>query len=74
MGGGGRMVTSRKWFHKNTSIDPDKIICWEHPNFADEVITGLDKVFERDFVNTWPLPFLPLLDANLILKFLYRKA
>jgi SAM-dependent methyltransferase len=71
--GGGRLLTSRRWFKKNTSIDPDKIICWEHPNFADHILNELDQVFERDAVKHWPLPWLPLLDTNLIIRLLYRK-
>ncbi len=71
--GGGRMLTSRRWFKRNTSIDPDKIICWEHPNFADQIIQELDTVFVRKRVQRWPLPWLPLLDLNLVLRFNYQK-
>lgn len=70
----GRMLTSRRWFRKNTSIDPDMIICWEHPNFADQIVVELDRLFERNLLRRWPLPFVPLLDANLIFSFVYRKA
>lgn len=69
----GRMLTSRRWFKKNTTIDPDKIICWEHPNFADQVIAELDHHFKRQRVSFWPFRWLPLLDVNLIIKFVYRK-
>ena len=69
----GRMLTSRRWFKKNTNIDPDKIICWEHPNFADEIITDLDRNFDREILSLWPFPWLPMLDANLVIRFLYRK-
>jgi len=71
--GGGRMLTSRRWFKKNTTIDPDKVICWEHPNFADQILGELDQVFTREAVQHWPLPWLPLLDPNLIIRLLYRK-
>lgn len=71
--GAGRLVTSRRWFKKHTAIDPDKIICWEHPNFADQVLDELDAQLERQFIRTWPFPWLPLLDANLIVRLLYRK-
>jgi ubiquinone/menaquinone biosynthesis C-methylase UbiE len=71
--GGGRMFTSRRWFKKNTTIDPDKIICWEHPNFADQVVEELDQIFHRETIQYWPLPFLPILDANLIVRLSYRK-
>jgi len=71
--GGGRLLTSRRWFKKHTAIDPDKIICWEHPNFADEILAELDRHLERQRVAFWPLPWLPLLDTNLIIRFNYRK-
>lgn len=70
----GRALTSRRWFKKNTTIDPDKIICWEHPNFADEILRVLDARMERQRVSFWPLPWLPLLDSNLIIRFQYRRA
>lgn len=71
--GGGRMLTSRRWFKKNTTINPDKIICWEHPNFADQILAELDQVFVRQKVSYWPFPWLPLLDCNLVIKFIYGK-
>lgn len=71
---GGRLVTSRRWFKRHTTIDPDKIICWEHPNFVDEIIAELDQVFKRERAEYWPLPWLPLLDLNLIIRLMYRKA
>lgn len=69
----GRMLTSRRWFRKNTFIDPDKIICWEHPNFADHVVDELGRHFEPVRLAFWPMPFLPSLDANLIIRLFYRK-
>lgn len=72
--GGGRAFTSRRWFKRKTEIDPDKIICWEHPNFADHIINELDELFQRKSIFYWPLPLLPLLDINLIIRFHYQKA
>ncbi len=72
--GVGRLLTSRRWFKKHTRINPDKIICWEHPNFADQIIAELDKVFDRQAVVNWPLRWPPLLDINLNLRFKYRKS
>ena len=69
----GRLITSRRWFLKNTKIDPDKIICWEHPNFADDIIDRLDATFERKHLSRWPFAWLPLLDVNLIVRFVYTK-
>lgn len=71
--GVGRALTSRRWFKKNTMIDPDKIICWEHPNYADEIISLLDSVFKRRMTSLWPFSFLPLLDTNLVVRFIYEK-
>ncbi|NNM20053.1 MAG: class I SAM-dependent methyltransferase [Gammaproteobacteria bacterium] len=68
----GRFLTSRRWFRKNTSINPDKIICWEHPNFADAVLTTLDDKLEKQYLGYWPLA-VPSIDINLVLKFVYVK-
>jgi hypothetical protein len=71
--GAGRALTSRRWFKPHTTIDPDKILCWGHPNFADEVLRELDRHLERRHVRYWPLPWLPSLDANLVVRFTYAK-
>lgn len=71
--GGGRLLTSRRWFRKNTTIDLDKIICWEHPNFADHIVAELDRCFIRRNLTLWPLPWLHLQDANLVIRFIYCK-
>lgn len=70
--GCGRFVTSRRWLKKNTSIDPDKIICWEHPNFAENVLNELDVQFKKLSVKFWPLR-IPFIDLNLVIKFIYKK-
>jgi SAM-dependent methyltransferase len=69
----GRMLTTRRWFIKNTSIDLDKIICWEHPNFADQIVKELDHSFKRKSLTLWPMKMLPFLDLNLVIRFLYYK-
>jgi len=71
--GVGRMLTSRRWFKKNTSIDPDKIICWEHPNFADEIVSSLNEYFEVKKIESWPLSFLSFYDLNLVVRFICEK-
>ena len=68
--GMGRFLTSRRWLHRNTSIDPDKIICWEHPNFAEEILVQIDDGFEKEELEYWPLK-VPSIDLNLILSFVY---
>ena len=70
--GVGRYLTSRRWLHKNTKINYDKLICWEHPNFCDQIIRQLDNNFQRLILKSWPLNILPLLDANLTFSFCYK--
>lgn len=68
----GRCMTSRRYIRQHFTFDPDKIICWEHPNFADRVLTQLDQRFTALRKDYWPLK-VPLLDINLICSFVYRK-
>jgi SAM-dependent methyltransferase len=70
--GSGRLLTTRRWLRRHTSIDPDKIICWEHPNFADSVLNALEDRFSRRLVKFWPM-VLPRLDMNLVVSFVYAK-
>jgi SAM-dependent methyltransferase len=70
--GGGRFITSRQYIKKNSSINPDKIICWEHPNFAEQILQSLSCHFELVHIHFWPLR-LPLIDLNLVCHFVYRK-
>jgi SAM-dependent methyltransferase len=71
--GTGRYLTTRRWFKKHTSIDPDKIICWEHPNFAGSILRELDRRLRQQHLSFWPLR-LPALDFNLVARFVYQKA
>jgi ubiquinone/menaquinone biosynthesis C-methylase UbiE len=68
----GRFLTSRRWMKRNTSIDPDKIICWEHPNYCDRVIAQLRQFFEPEKIEYWPLR-LPAADLNLVVRFIFAK-
>lgn len=70
--GAGRFVTSRRWLLSNTTIDPNRLICWEHPNFADFVLNRLDHHFDRERLKFWPLA-APVIDINLVASFVYRK-
>jgi SAM-dependent methyltransferase len=68
----GRYFTSRRWLKKNTRIDPDKIICWEHPSMADEILSTLSENLDLINLTYWP-SLLPSIDLNLILKFIFQK-
>ena len=70
----GRFMTSRRWIKKNTSLNYDKIICWEHPNFAREIISAMDTQFAREELSMFPLRFLKSVDINLVTMFRFRKA
>ncbi|MDC3031084.1 class I SAM-dependent methyltransferase, partial [Candidatus Pelagibacter sp.] len=37
----GRYLTSRRFVKKKSDINYDKIICWEHPNFSDDILKEL---------------------------------
>lgn len=67
----GRFLTTRRWFRKHTSIDLDKIICWEHPNFADEVVNKLDQTWPSVEVYSWPFG-IPNADLSLVHSFVCR--
>lgn len=70
--GMGRYLTSRRWIQKNTSIDLSRIICWEHPNFADHILNQLKSQFTAETVRFWPMG-IPLVDVNLVSSFVFRK-
>ena len=70
--GMGRFFTSRRWLKRNANIDPDKIICWEHPNFADMVLNQVESRFQAKCVRFWPFA-VPLIDMNLVASFIYEK-
>ena len=68
----GRYFISRRWFKINTKINPDKIICWEHPNFITDIKSYLDEKFSKIiYSKKLSLSKLPL-DMNLNSKFIYK--
>ena len=71
--GAGRFLTSRRWLKRNTDINPDKIICWEHPNFAETVLSALDARMNRHHLSLWPFR-VPSIDLNLLARFVYENA
>ncbi len=66
-----RYLISRRWMKKNTNINYDKVICWEHPNFATTIIKLLDKNFLSIKINK--IPNLYFDDFSLIIKGIYKK-
>jgi len=70
--GVGRFLTTRRWFRRHTSIDLDKVICWEHPNFANTVLAALDTSMEREYRRFWPFNVASI-DLNAVIAFVYRK-
>ncbi len=68
----GRFLTTRRWLRKHSTLDPDKIICWEHRSFADQILSALDEKFLRRHVRYWPWR-LPCIDLNLVIQFVYEK-
>lgn len=70
--GMGRYLTSRRYIKRYSSINPDKIICWEHRNFTAAILEELDRMFHKDIVKFWPL-VIPTIDLNLVVSFVYKK-
>ena len=70
--GVGRFLTTRRYYRQHADIDFDKVICWEHPNTAAEVLNHLEERFLPRWVRLWPLG-TPCLDINLTARFLYEK-
>jgi SAM-dependent methyltransferase len=69
----GRFFTSRRWLKRHTSINPNKIVCWEHPNFADRILIALDTSMNCRSLKYWPLDIIPSIDLNLVVLFVYEK-
>lgn len=67
----GRFLTTRRYLKRHSTANPDKIVCWEHPNFAEGVLRALDRSFDRVRLEYWPLG-VPAIDVNLVVKFIYR--
>jgi len=70
--GFGRFLTSRRYIRKHSTINPDKIICWEHPNFAESILTKLDSHFKQIHLDYWPF-WIRSIDLNLVISFVYQK-
>jgi len=68
----GRFLSTRRWLKSKGISDPDKIICWEHPNFADHILNLLSRRLERQYVSLWPL-VLPIVDLSLVARFIFGK-
>jgi ubiquinone/menaquinone biosynthesis C-methylase UbiE len=69
----GRYFSSRKYILQHSKFDPDKIICWEHPNLAPDILILLLNSFKPVQINYWPFR-IKLLDLNLIISFIARKS
>lgn len=68
----GRFITSRRWMKKNTTIDPDKIICWEHPQYISSIKSVLDNNFQKVKNKFFPF-YIMNGDINLLFSFIYKK-
>lgn len=68
----GRMLTTNLWFKKNTDINLNKIICWEHPNFSDDILKELNRYFKITYSKFWPFN-LKVIDLNLTISFMAQK-
>ena len=70
----GRFLTTRRFVHKNTNLNYDKIICWEHPNYCDDILNSIIKTgFLKKRQFGYPFGFLVPKDFNLVTSFIYEK-
>ena len=67
----GRLLTTKPNV-ESKGINYDKIICWEHPHFASEIILKLEKEFTRKKIIYNPFKFIKFLDLNLVYSFVYK--
>ncbi len=68
----GRFLTTRRWLKAHGCTEPDKIISWEHPNFADGILNELHRQMRSELVSFWPMG-VPIIDVNLVARFIFRK-
>lgn len=69
----GRYLTTRR-YTKKFKINYDKIICWEHPNFADFILNSFKKnKFKIEKIKFYPFNFIKCLDFNLVTSFILKK-
>ena len=69
--GAGRFLTSRRYIKRRSHINPDKIISWMHPNFADTILNHLNREFDLTYNKFWPFR-IPFVDLNLVISFIGR--
>ncbi len=70
----GRYLTSRRYVSKNSNINYNKIISWEHPNFSDQIISSFKKNnLKIDYIKMYPFNFIKSLDFNLVTTFILSK-
>ena len=70
----GRWLTTKNALKKQFQLDIRKIVCWEHPNFCDEMMQTISQhPHNRLDIEAWPLRNMPY-DLSLILKFTVKKA
>ena len=70
----GRYFTTRRYVKRVTNVNYNKVICWEHPNFADYILKQLEMSgFQEHKIKMLPFTFHNLIDFNLITSFIYKK-
>ncbi len=68
----GRFLITRPEMIRRYQVSYDKLICWEHPNFADFIISRLSGHFQKIFFKLHPFPWLPM-DLNFVASFIFTK-
>lgn len=70
----GRYLTTRRYVHSKTELNYDKLICFEHPNYADYILSSVEKSnFKITTKKSYPLGKYMPLDFNLVTSFTSKK-
>lgn len=69
----GRKLTSERDMSRRYQVDYSKYKALDHCNTARAVLRELGKHFAREATSFFPVPFVPMIDANLIVSAAYRK-
>ena len=70
----GRYLTTRRFVNNKTKLNYDKIICFEHPNFINDIISSIKSTnFKIVTKKSYPLGNLMPLDLNLVTSLICKK-
>lgn len=70
--GMGRYLLSKPHVKKKYNLDLNKIVCWEHPNMCDEIVSQFHQLSPHVRLSSFPFSWMPH-DLSLVIKFIVQK-